>query len=358
MRKLFISSILFVLLIGCNEKNKGPSIWNGEIDTDWYEESKNEFTITTAEQLAGLAKLVNDGNDLDLTNSRNDFKDKVIKLGRNIILNDTANWRDWANSAPTNEWKPIEKFNGIFDGNGYVVSGIYTNNSDYIQGLFKYNFGVKNFEFSASYIKGRELVDRRIFTITTPQQLTNENVENNLNLTIIVSNNYLEILTRGGYSKKLFFKDMNVYEELSNTLIMTKNIFYDIPDGDKIIIVFINNVASDEIFTNVVDKVKEAGFLKIILAKINEEELRKYKDEEEKKKREKALKKIKTEKRTSSSNAQGGLKVYGISSMEIRSISNSGETGTKTEVSEGTSGKIGNALGNVMGEHMKKERGR
>jgi hypothetical protein len=37
-------------------------------------------------------------------------------------------------------------------------------------------------------------------------------------------------------------------------------------------------------------------------------------------------------------------------------ISNSGETGT--EVSRGTSGMIGNALGNLMGEYIQKKRGR
>jgi uncharacterized protein (TIGR02145 family) len=59
-------------------------------------------------------------------------------------------------------------------------------------------------------------------------------------------------------------------------------------------------------------------------------------------------------------NTQGGLEIYGVSSMGVHSISNSGETGT--EVSRGTSGKIGNALGNLMGEdmqkHIQKKRGR
>jgi len=33
------------------------SVWNGKADTKWYKDSKSEFTITTPEQLAGLAKL-------------------------------------------------------------------------------------------------------------------------------------------------------------------------------------------------------------------------------------------------------------------------------------------------------------
>jgi len=346
IKKIIFSLILFTLLIGCKEENIVPSIWNGETDTKWYKESKNEFTITTAEQLAGFAELVNGGND---------FEGKVIKLGRNIMLNDTANWQDWVSSVPANEWTSIEKFNGIFDGNGYVINGIYTSNSDYNQGLFKYiNFGIKNFKFYASYIKDKELIAERVFTIITPQQLENWNDENNLNLAVIVSNNYLEIRVRGRSLPELFFKDMNVYEELANSLTMIHNRFIDSPDFDKIIIVFTNNMVSDEIFTNVVDKVKEAGFFKANLAKIDEEELRKYK-EEEIKKQEKALKKSK---KTPRINTQGGLKIYGISNMEIRSINNSGETEAKVKVSGGTPGEIGNALGNLMSEQMKKERRR
>ena len=109
------------------------SVWNGKTDVAWHSESETEFTITTAEQLAGLAELVNGGNN---------FKGKTVKLGANIMLNDTANWQSWASSPPANEWMPIGKvdkgniingsyerdtinsFNGIFDGNGFTVSGV------------------------------------------------------------------------------------------------------------------------------------------------------------------------------------------------------------------------------------------
>jgi len=110
------------------------SVWNGKADTKWYKDSESEFTITTAEQLAGLAKLVNKGND---------FTGKTVKLGANIMLNDTANWRNWEKKKPKNKWKPIglyesghwgnighlslgysnrNYFSGTFDGNGFAVS--------------------------------------------------------------------------------------------------------------------------------------------------------------------------------------------------------------------------------------------
>jgi len=143
------------------------SVWNGKADTKWYKDSESEFTITTPEQLAGLAKLVNGGNK---------FENKTVKLGANIMLNDTANWQNWEKKKPKNKWKPIgfEKykyygaighvtlsnttsnyFSGIFDGNGFAVSGVYVDSDEYA-GLFGHivRGTIKNLGVTASYIKG------------------------------------------------------------------------------------------------------------------------------------------------------------------------------------------------------------
>ena len=101
------------------------SVWNGKTDISWYSSTEIEFTISTPEQLTGFAELVNGGNN---------FEGKTVKLGANIMLNDTANWKNWASSPPANEWMPIGRekssllgilivagpFNGIFDGNGFT----------------------------------------------------------------------------------------------------------------------------------------------------------------------------------------------------------------------------------------------
>ena len=143
-------------LTNCDDNNITP-------DISWYNASQTEFTITTAEQLAGLAKLVNDGNS---------FENKTITLGANIMLNDTTNWRDWHYNRPENEWVPIgyadyvigsgssvrNAFFGTFDGNGYNVSGMYVGNE-----IFAGFFGVvgsaegkggtiKNLRIKASYV--------------------------------------------------------------------------------------------------------------------------------------------------------------------------------------------------------------
>lgn len=92
-----------------------PTPWDGtDVDISWYvgHESDTEFSISTAAQLAGLAKLVNDGNN---------FSGKTIKLAADIDLGG-------------NEWTPIGglacPFRGTFDGNSFGITGLkVTNNS-------------------------------------------------------------------------------------------------------------------------------------------------------------------------------------------------------------------------------------
>ena len=148
MKKLLLS-LLFALvaLTGLHAQ----TIWDGTADTSWYNETNTELEISTAEQLAGLAELVNNGNN---------FSGKTIMLTADILLNDTSDWENWENSAPANTWTPIGNwpnlFSGTFDGQGHTVSGIYINSENYYyHGLFGYNEGtIKNIGVTESYIKG------------------------------------------------------------------------------------------------------------------------------------------------------------------------------------------------------------
>jgi hypothetical protein len=140
------------------DRDYDGSYEHGEPDITWYTSNDVVFTITTVEQLAGLAVLVNEGND---------FKDKTINLGANIMFNDTTNWKNWtASDRVNNIWIPIgtnypnpvpniKKFEGTFDGKGYVISGIYIVSASDHQGLFGYvgsNGTIKNLGVTASYI--------------------------------------------------------------------------------------------------------------------------------------------------------------------------------------------------------------
>jgi hypothetical protein len=141
-------------------------IWNGTADTKWYTDSTTAsiYRISTAEQLAGLEKLIPN------TTAAVSFAGKTIILMNDIMLNDITDWENWGKTPPANTWAPIaicapygsnasttRMFQGTFDGNGYTISGIYISNSTAYQGLFG-TVGasgvIKNLGIAYSYIKG------------------------------------------------------------------------------------------------------------------------------------------------------------------------------------------------------------
>ena len=85
--------------------------WRLAADTDWYSRREDSFILTTPEELAGLAELVNDGTD---------FEDVTIFLGDDIDLMGTANLCHWTPIGTVRT-----PFNGVFDGSGHTVSGLY-----------------------------------------------------------------------------------------------------------------------------------------------------------------------------------------------------------------------------------------
>jgi len=167
---------ILVILIFLVQTIFAQSIWNGSVDTTWYTNNKSakEYTITTAEQLAGYMLLVRGSTRINGTMYARDPYDmskKSFKLAADIMLNDTTDWKNWETTPPANVWNPIGRYDyfspnegnriGTFDGNGFVVSGVYINSaSDDYQGLFGYVAGgrIKNICVVASYIKGKNYV--------------------------------------------------------------------------------------------------------------------------------------------------------------------------------------------------------
>ena len=99
-----------------DNKRKAADTWSGEIDTSWYDENKTDFTISNAEQLAGLAKLVND-------NERGEtFEGKTVRLATDV------NWVGEEDGKPAT-WTPIgtekKPFKGTFDGNHHTVYNVH-----------------------------------------------------------------------------------------------------------------------------------------------------------------------------------------------------------------------------------------
>lgn len=89
--------------------------WVGGVDTSWYNDVDKEFTLTNAEELAGLAEIVNSGKD--------NFAGKTINLGADVDLNN-VNWTPIGTNAAEGEVVNARAFVGTFDGNGYTVSNL------------------------------------------------------------------------------------------------------------------------------------------------------------------------------------------------------------------------------------------
>ena len=156
MKKIFtlIAAMLLVPWVGWGQGN-----WIDDANTSWYDENENTFEISTAEELAGLAKLVNEGNN---------FSEKTIVLAKDIILNkNVLNAEKQLNSGYFKNWTPIgnenNSFLGSFDGNNKKIIGCYINNitSTYHIGLFGKGKNIKNLEVIDSYINVEDLSDLR-----------------------------------------------------------------------------------------------------------------------------------------------------------------------------------------------------
>ena len=103
--------------------NNTVDAWNGTADTSWYvgHEDATKYHITTAEQLAGLAQLVN--ADPGTTN----FAGKTIYLDNDIDLSG----REWISIGTIIGGDcPEYSFCGVFDGQGHVISNLYSHDSD------------------------------------------------------------------------------------------------------------------------------------------------------------------------------------------------------------------------------------
>lgn len=122
-----------------NYEVKKATNWIQLADTSWYDSSKTEFNVSSAEQLAGLAKLVNTGNN---------FSGKTIKLASDIVLSG-LNW------TPIGGAGSGKRFSGTFDGLTHTISGMEAvNNVNYGNGFFGDTIGatIKNITFTNAFV--------------------------------------------------------------------------------------------------------------------------------------------------------------------------------------------------------------
>ena len=114
---LLLALCLVMALVPMTAFAEGTSVdnWDGTADTSWYTDHKTdtEYHFTTAEQLAGLAQLVNDKT------ASVSFEGKTIYLDNDLDLSGT-------------QWTPIgngdnfvRHFAGTFDGQHHKIMNLY-----------------------------------------------------------------------------------------------------------------------------------------------------------------------------------------------------------------------------------------
>ena len=109
------------------------TIWDGTADITWYDDTQTDFDISTPEQLAGLASLVNGGTS---------FNGKTLNLTADIWLNSTGdstnNWIPIGGGSPTAESPSTgNAFKGNFNGHGHSIYNLYCDKgSTFHAGLF------------------------------------------------------------------------------------------------------------------------------------------------------------------------------------------------------------------------------
>ena len=124
---------------------EGTSVdnWDGSADMSWYTSAPDasEYRISTAEQLAGLAQLVN--ADPGTTN----FAGKTIYLENDLDLSG----HEWISIGTVLGGDcPVYSFCGVFDGQGHVISNLYSHESD-IKGADESHNLLRNALFGSVY---------------------------------------------------------------------------------------------------------------------------------------------------------------------------------------------------------------
>ena len=157
---LLLALCLVMALVPMTAFAEGTSVdnWDGTADTSWYTSAPDasEYHISTAEQLAGLAQLVN--ADPGTTN----FSGKTFYLEKDLDLSG----HEWISIGTVLGGDyPEYSFCGVFDGQGHVISNLYSHES-YIEGADESHNLLRNALFGSVYngeVKNLGVADAEIW---------------------------------------------------------------------------------------------------------------------------------------------------------------------------------------------------
>ena len=154
---LAICMMIFCVPMGVFAES-AADVWDGSADISWYvgHETDTEYHISTAEQLAGLAQLVN--ADPGTTN----FAGKTVYLENDLDLSG----HEWISIGTGRGGSdPEYSFCGVFDGQGHVISNLYSHES-YIEGADESHNLLRNALFGSVYngeVKNLGVADAEIW---------------------------------------------------------------------------------------------------------------------------------------------------------------------------------------------------
>lgn len=186
------------IMEGYDISEKGDLVrnnWKGDIDTSWYNAANNEFNISNPKELAGLAELVNAGND---------FSGKTIILTDDMHLSSGINWLPIGNFS--------NPFSGIFNGNGHDISGIYIKRESSYQGLFGHikSSQISDVVLKEGYVKGLDNVGALVGYVSGEGNV----IKNCSNLNTTIDSLGCHI---GGLVGHVFENSVSILENLYNT---------------------------------------------------------------------------------------------------------------------------------------------
>ena len=196
------------------------AVWNGGSEEPATDESNHSITINSAEQLAGLAKMVNEGNTLS---------GYTVTLNTDIDLNNVA----WTPIGPSGDSK--NKFMGTFDGcnhtisnlkvtqeAGYHAAGLFGALNGTVKNLIIDGATIENLSSGPSTVNGTAVVAGSIYTSGLIDNVTVKNAT-------VHGNRYL-----GGISGYVYGSITNCSVETITLVATPDNLTGTYDNGDKV----------------------------------------------------------------------------------------------------------------------------